>query len=259
MEKKDYSIKYFYNALPAWKKKKDPILSQIIYRPLSFVFASICAKLGISANTVSYISTIEAIIACSFFLWGTYECNLIGAILINVWLLMDCIDGNLARAVKKQPFGEFADSSSSYVLVGFMGSCIGFAVFNQGGLLVAPGCKWMFIIGAIASSSDSLMRLIYQKYKNTERKMEDLGVLKVEYEKRIDNSQVGSFKVRVENELGIGGFLPAASLLCAIFNALDIFVIYCFCYYGASFVVSTIMLCTKAIKKSHLYQDKMPQ
>lgn len=259
MEKKDYTVKYFYNALPAWKKKKDPILSQIIYRPLSFVFASLCVKLGISANTVSYVSTIEAILACSFFLWGTYECNIIGAILINVWLLMDCIDGNLARAVRKQPFGEFADSSSSYVLVGLMGSCMGFAVYDQGGLIVESGCKWMILLGAIASSSDSLMRLIYQKYKNIERKMEDLGVLKVEYEKRTDNAQVGSFKVRVENELGIGGFLPAASLICAIFNALDIFVIYCFCYYGSSFIVSTSILVTKAIKKARMYQDKMPQ
>lgn len=257
MGKQDYSIKYFYNSLPAWKRKKDPILSRIFYRPLSFVGASICAKLGISANTVSYISTIEAIIACAFFLFGTYTYNMIGAILINVWLLMDCIDGNLARAVKKQPFGEFADASSSYVLVGLMGGCIGFAVYNQGGYFVEPGCKWMLLLGAIASSCDSLMRLIYQKYKNVERKMADMGVLTVEHENRIDNAHVGSFKVRIENELGIGGFLPFASLVCAIFNALDIFVIYCFCYYGASFVVSTVMLCRKAIYKAHQY--KMPE
>lgn len=258
MERQNYSIKYFYNSLPAWKRKKDPILSRIFYRPLSFVFASLCAKLGISANTVSYISTIEAIVACLFFLVGTYTCNILGAILINIWLLMDCIDGNLARAVKKQPFGEFADASSSYVLVGLMGACIGFAVYNQGGCFVEPGCKWMLLLGAIASSCDSLMRLIYQKYKNVERNMADMGILTVEHENRVDNAHVGSFKVRVENELGIGGFLPFASLLCAVFNALDIFVIYCFCYYGASFVVSTVILCRKAIRKAHQHEISEP-
>lgn len=254
MGKQDYSIKYFYNSLPAWKRKKDPILSRIFYRPLSFVGASLCAKLGISANTVSYISTIEAIVACAFFLFGTHIYSVVGAILINIWLLMDCIDGNLARAVKKQPFGEFADASSSYVLVGLMGACIGFAVYNQGGYIVKPGCKWMLLLGAIASSCDSLMRLIYQKYKNVERKMADIGVIAVEHENRIDNAHVGSFKVRIENELGIGGFLPFASLVCAVCNALDIFVIYCFCYYGGSFVVSTIMLCRKAIYKARQHE-----
>lgn len=255
--KKDYSIRYFYNSLPAWKRKKDPVLSRIIYRPLSFVFASICAKLGISANTVSYISAIEAIIAGSFFLWNDYTCNIIGAILINVWLLMDCIDGNLARAVKKQPFGEFADASSSYILVGIMGTCIGFAAYHQGGVFFESGSEWLILMGALGSNADSLTRLIYQKYKNVERKMADMKILEVEHENRIDNNYVGSFKVRVENELGIGGFLPFASLVCAIFNALDIFVIYCFCYYGASFLVSTLILVRKAIKKSNQYE--MPQ
>lgn len=257
MKKKYYSIKTMRASIPAWKRQKDPILTKLFYRPLSFIFASFCANHGISANTISYISTIEAIVACSFFLFGTYTCNIVGAVCINVWLLMDCIDGNLARAVKKQPFGEFADSSSSYVLVGLMGSCIGFAVYEQGGCFIDAGCKWMILMGAIASSSDSLMRLIYQKYKNVERKMADLGILEVEHEKRIDNAHVGSFKVRVENELGIGGILPFAALICSIFNALDIFVIYCFCYYGASFVVSTIILIRKAIIKAR--QNEMPQ
>lgn len=257
MEKTDFSVKYFYNSLPAWKRKKDPILSRIIYRPLSFVFASFCAKVGISANTVSYFSTAEAIIACSFFLFGTQTYNIIGAVLINLWLLLDCIDGNLARSVKKQPFGEFADSSSSYVLVGIMGTCIGFSAYHQGGVFFEPGCEWLMLMGALGSNADSLMRLIYQKYKNVERKMADMGVLEVEHENRIDNAHVGSFKVRVENELGIGGILPFASLICAVYNALDIFVIYCFCYYGASFIVSTSILIRKAILKSHQY--KMPE
>ena len=160
MKKTNYSIKYFYNSLPDWKKKKDSILSRIIYRPLSFVFASLCAKIGISANTVSYFSTFEAIVACSFFLYGTQICNIIGALLINLWLLLDCIDGNLARAVKKQPFGEFADSSSSYVLVGIMGTCIGFAAYHQGGVFFESGCEWLMLMGPFGSNADSLMRLI---------------------------------------------------------------------------------------------------
>lgn len=254
-----YSPKFFYQGLPSWKRKKDPVLSKIFYRPFSFVCASFCANMGISANTVSYASVLVALIGSALFLCQSYAMHVAGAVLFNVWLLMDCTDGNLARCVKKQPFGEFADSMSSYVLVGLMGAPMGIAAYYDGGVLVGAGCSWLILLGALASSSDSLMRLIYQKYKNIERKMADMGVVEVGYDQRNDNSQVGSFQVRVENELGIGGILPFAILMAAIFKALDVVIIYCFLYYGASFLLSVIMLSRKAIISAKENGGKMPQ
>ena len=255
----NYSVRYFYEGLPSWKRKKDPVLSKVIYRPLSFVFASICAKAGISANTVSYASVLVAIAGSCMFLFESYYLHIVGAVLFNVWLLMDCIDGNLARCVRKQPFGEFADSMSSYILVGTMGAPMGIAAYYDGGLVIPAGSMWLILLGAIASSSDSLMRLIYQKYKNIERKMADMGVVEVGYDLRNDTNQVGSFRVRVENELGIGGILPFAILAGTIFRALDIVVIFCALYYGASFVVSVLMFSRKAIIAAKENADKMPQ
>ena len=72
---------------------------------------------------------------------------------------------------------------------------------------MSKGSPWIILVGALASSSDSLMRLIYQKYKNTERNMADKGIIKLENDIRTDHSQVGSFRVRIEAELGIGGLL----------------------------------------------------
>lgn len=255
--KKKYSIKYFYEGLPAWKRKKDPLLTKMFYRPLSFVFSSILANMGVSANTVSYMSVVVAVIGSCLFMTPSYVMHIVGAVLFNIWLIMDCIDGNLARCVRKQPFGEFADSMSSYILVGTMGAPMGIAVYYDGGFLLPTGTFWLIFLGAIASSSDSLMRLIYQKYKNTERKMADMGVLEVGYDLRTDNSQVGSFRIRVENELGIGGILPFAILMGAIFRAIDIVVVFCACYYGVSFVISVIMLSRKAIISSRNNSEKM--
>lgn len=103
-----------------------------------------------------------------------------GAVLFSVWSWLDCVDGNLARSVRKQPFGEFADSMSSYILVGLMGSAMGIAAYNFGGTLLKPGNAWIILLGALASSADSLMRLIYQKYKNTEKELSEKGVLEIE-------------------------------------------------------------------------------
>lgn len=248
-----YTAKYFKESMPIWKRKKDPILSRIIYRKIAFYMAAACANCGISANAVSYFSTVVAIIACGCFFINMHTLHIIGAILINVWLILDCTDGNIARSVKSQPFGEFADGISSYILVGIMCTAMSVSTYYDGGVFVEEKSFWIIIVGALASSSDSLMRLIYQKYKNTERDMADKGIVKIENDKRTDHSQVGSFRVRVESELGIGGILPMAILLATLEKALDIIVIYCFAYYGISCILATTIYIKKAIKKTHEY------
>ena len=245
-----YTAKYFRDDMPEWKRKKDPILSRIFYRRIAFGTAAIAANIGISANTVSYFSAIVAVCACLCFLSANQLLHIIGAVLINIWLILDCTDGNLARSVKSQPFGEFADGISSYILVGLMCTMMGIAVYFEGGAVVPAGSPWIILVGALASSSDSLMRLIYQKYKNTERDMADKGIVKIENDVRTDHSQVGNLRVRIEAELGIGGLLPLAILIAAVFKALDIVVMYCFLYYGASCLIATLIYVRKAIMAS---------
>src|SRR5574344_1089238 len=247
MKNNKYTYELFKESMPEKKRRKDPFLTRIFYRPLAFWCASRCARMGISANTVSYWSCFVAIIACTCFLFNEYVMNIIGAILINVWILMDCIDGNIARTVKKQHFGAFADASSSYLLVGLMGVCVGMAAYFDNGVFVKRGCPWIIFIGALAGSSDSLMRLVYQKYKNVEHEMADKGIIKIEDE-HLDDPD--NWKTKINEGFGIGGIMPAAILVCAFFHALDIFVIYSFIYFGGSFFLSFIMIVRKAIRKA---------
>lgn len=246
-----YTVRYFKENLPEWKRKKDPITSRFFYRPVSFVVASVAAKLGINANDVSYFSVLIAIVACVFFIIPNYIINVVGAILINIWLILDCTDGNLARSVKKQPYGDFADSISSYILVGVLGTALGLTTYFSGGLIVEKKCIWIVLLGAIASSSDTLMRLIYQKYKSSERALADAGRLTVENDKRTDNSQSNSLLVRIESDFGIGGILPILVLLGVIFKVTDLIVLYCFAYYFLSCLVMSFKYISKAINKTN--------
>ena len=253
MNKKQYTVRYFYNSMPRWKRVKDPVLTRVLYRPLSFVFASICARCGIQANTVSYLSAIVAVFACAFFIVGQSWSDIVGAVLCNVWLLMDCVDGNLARGVKKQAFGPFADSISSYLLVGFVCTAMGFSCYAQGGRFVEAGNVWILLMGALASSSDTMMRLIYHKYKSTERELQDNGVLEAEHDVRTDNSQTNNWRVRLESDWGIGGVLPLFILLGSISGSLDLVVCYCLLYYGGSFIALALLYVFKAIKAQRKY------
>ncbi len=250
-----YTPKYFRESMPDWKRKKDPILSRIFYRPVSFLISSVCANMGISANAISYFSGLFAIIACFLFLVDNYEIKIVASIMINIWLIMDCTDGNIARSVKRQPFGEFADGISSYILVGLMCTTMGFSVYQTGGVFLKQGCVWIILLGAFASSSDTMMRLIYQKYKATAREMVDKKMILPEEDKRTGYNCVGSLRVRLEAEFGIGGLLPIVILIASICNALDVVVIYCFLYYGASCVVSSLLYVRKAIRHTKDYES----
>lgn len=252
-----YSADFFKRSMPEWKKKKDPILSRIFYRPISFYSAAICANSGISANTVSYFSGLFSIIASLFFLIDSYPIKVVAGIMINLWLIMDCTDGNLARSVKKQPFGEFADGISSYMLVAFMCTTMSVSVYQTGGAFVKHGCVWIVVMGAFASTMDTLMRLIYQKYKATAREMVDEKIMQPEEDKRINHDQVGCLHIRIEAELGIGGILPIAILLATIFDALDVVVFYCFLYYGFSCVFMSLIYIRKAIKHTNEYEKRI--
>jgi phosphatidylglycerophosphate synthase len=173
-----YTAKFFRDNMPEWKRRKDPPLSRVFYRKIAFHCAAFAANRGITANQVSYFSLYVGIVASLLFLFNK-PLAIAGAILVNFWLVLDCTDGNLARSVKSQPFGEFADGISSYVLVGMICTTMGFYVYQNGGLLIPTGTPWIILAGAFASSSDTMMRLIYQKYTRTEQEMAEQGKITV--------------------------------------------------------------------------------
>ena len=242
-----YTAKYFKENMPEWKRKKDPPLSRIFYRKVAFHWSAFAANRGITANSVSYFSMFVGILACALFLFDK-PLAIAGAVLVNVWLVLDCTDGNLARSVKSQPFGEFADGISSYVLVGLLCTMMGFYVYRHGGIVIPAGRAWIMLIGALASSADTMMRLIYQKYKSTERDMADKGIVELAHDDRTDHSKVNSLRVRIEADFGIGGYLPLMVLLGTLFDALDLVVLYCFLYYGGSCILSSALTIQKARK-----------
>jgi phosphatidylglycerophosphate synthase len=235
-----YTPRYFQKGMPKWKRVKDPILTRIFYRPLSFIISSLFTFYHVSANAVSIFSVFVGIIGAVFFIFGNYNLAIIGAILVNIWLLLDCCDGNIARNVKKQAYGEFFDGLSSYVLVAILFSCIGIYTYNNGGVIFSNSSIIVVILGFSASISDSLMRLVYQKYTNVSNELEKLSVIKSNVDVRTDISQVKKFQVRIEAELGIGGILPAVILLSVLFNFTDLILIYASLYYGGAMVFNIL-------------------
>lgn len=254
MDWNNYSVKYFHDSLPAWKRKIDSKPVRFFYRPASFVVASFCAKRGINANAVSYFSAVVGIIGCLLYLPVNYWSHIAGALCINLWLVLDCTDGNLARCVKKQPYGEFADAFSSYLLVGYMGLTIGFAAYIEGGVFFKPGNAWLILVGAFASSADTMTRAVYHKFNSVTREMVEAGVMPAQEDDRKYHHQRGFLRALFEDQFGLGGFLPLIILLATIFHALDIMTLYFVAYFGAELFATVYVTLRKAIAVQKQYE-----
>jgi phosphatidylglycerophosphate synthase len=245
-----YTAKYFRDNLPEWKRKKDPILSRVFYRPLSFFCSAFFCNVGWTANMVSYLSACIALLACLCFVLGV---PVMGAILINFWLVLDCTDGNIARSVRKERYGDFADSMSSYICVGLMFCCMGFSAYQTGGILFASGSPWIILIGALAGSSDSLMRLIYQKFLNS------TVAQGIEVNRSEDPEQqkgINRIRMKVDAYISLGGFLPLVVLLGSIFQFLDLVCTLWLAYYGLCFLSSALYLAHKTfVANRNLQRD----
>jgi hypothetical protein len=92
------------------------------------------------------------------------------------------------------------------------------------------------------------MRVTYQKYKNNSSELQLNGTIPKEIDKRTDHNSVTSLRTRIEMEMGIGGILPPAILLCTIFNSMDIILFYMFFYNLSACIAVVVIYIRKALK-----------
>ena len=198
---------------------------------LSFYVAYVFQRLGFTANGVSYLSIIVAFVAFVFFLLGNRGFVIVGAILVHMWMLLDCVDGNLARVNEiKNPYGEFVDSMSGYTLLAF--------VFLGLGMVAETEASWLncyisenyfLLLGSIASVSTLTTRLIFQKFVATE------------YEIRVSTNP-RSIRPRgllnlLEKNVGISGLFMPAMLLAVLFSYVQAIVVFYAAYYFAILII----------------------
>lgn len=239
-----YTASFFKHTMPEWKRKKDSLIARVFHRPISFYFSSFFAEIGLTPNQVSFISLIISIMSCGCFAFDKRIAHIIGAILINVWSITDSADGNMARSIGGNPYGDFIDATSSYVMVGFLLPMLGWATYRNGGLFFQKGDGLIILIGAIAGISDTMSRLFFQKMKCNSYEQNGGEVIFPE-DSVSEESSIKKIYNRIESEIGLGGWNMLAILICAFLNIFDIYVVFYAIYYGLMFLVSTVYLIKK--------------
>lgn len=167
-------------AYPDSKKSQDRLVSPYIYwvlRPVSFGLSRWLVNLGISAMQCTAVSAL-VLVAGMFLMMGgpatglsPYISMLLGALLVNVYLYLDVVDGNMARiSGSSSSAGELADSIVN-VLAGFaVPVAVGVGVYwHGGGFITDAGLltrELALVMGLVIGYSRLFRRVVYDKVNN---------------------------------------------------------------------------------------------
>lgn len=215
------------------KQDKEDLWLYYVVRRISFYPTWLFLKMGVSANQATYISMVVGVIGCGFLAFGNYGIRIAGASLVNLWIILDCVDGNIARYRKTfSNYGELVDSLSGYIMNALLFLSVGIGAFSHSEpsfrfitrvLAINPNESILIILGAWASLAIIFPRLIYHKFMTTFPQAQS-----AEIKSGVSSSKsLYHFGYRVvHNITSFSGFLTPILLLATIFRLLSIFVFF---------------------------------
>jgi phosphatidylglycerophosphate synthase len=221
-----YTLKAIWDSLSAEKKLQDGLWTRFVLRPLSIPVTWVALALGLSANGVSYLSLVFSLAGGVLFSLEGFLFPLWGAILLNIFSIMDCVDGNVSRVTKTAgPWGGWADA-----VMGFIAYT---AVFLSTGVYVYLRTGWwlVLVLTALTSSANLLTRVAYQIYKNIEGETAHGEV---------------SFERKLAENVGVTGFLMPALIMCHFLGGMEYIIAFNLLFYLGGCGVTIIKLAKKA-------------
>ncbi len=246
-------MKYTYNditsSLTKKKNSRSSLWVQLWVRKASFPVTYVFINTGWSANMVSVLSWLVIFAAAVLLAINNFWCMLAGVILTNFWLVLDCVDGNIARVKKVKSFmGDFYDAIAGYGPFSFTTIALGVAAYHTSFLVPEEYRHWFILIGGIGATANIYMRLIHQKYltcffaaKNTLGEQEDITLKDTE-----NKRSFAYIREQLDKNFGVSGlFMPW--LFVALFtNTFDIMLLCYTAYYLLSFLAICVLYCRRA-------------
>src|SRR3989338_7637700 len=127
-------------------KKADSWIVKNIYRKISWPIVVLLSKIGITPNMVSFLSLISAIISGFFFSLGDWPDLVKGYIFFQLAILLDVVDGSLARYTGiKGTYGSWVDEVTNKLHKFFFVLGITIGIYKN------TANSWYIILGFIAN------------------------------------------------------------------------------------------------------------
>lgn len=227
-------------TFPEEKKSVESLYGIIVpVRKISYLFTIPLLGMGVSAFQASILSIFIAVAACVFLSIPSAACRVIGVVLVPMWHIFDCVDGNIARYNKTaSDFGGVVDAISGYFMMALLPIGLGIASFNIGkSYIPLPPEAWI-AMGGIGAVTDVLARLIHQKYAFTAMKLEKESGKHIEKgDDQYHLSGFNRFRKMAGVEMGIVGLPMFALWLAPVFNLYHILTLYYCVFHAGSLVM----------------------
>lgn len=137
-------------------QKKDDALDaeiRIHYRKISIYFTKFLLYTSITSNQTTLLSVFVAIASGIFYTFKDYLFWIAGFLLFELYLILDHVDGEIARYRKQSSMrGCYLDNTAHYFVYPFIFQCMSWGVYNE------LRNTWVFAIGFSLSLSDVLIR-----------------------------------------------------------------------------------------------------
>ncbi len=254
-----YSFRDVIDSLPNNKNSRSSIWVRNVIRKISFPMTLLFINAGWSANMVSLFSWLVIFIGSVLLGVNNFWSMLIGILLINFWLVLDCVDGNIARCKKQQAFmGDFYDAIAGYGPFAFSTIGLGLAAYHTS-FIVPEQYKILFILlGGIGATVNIYSRLIHQKYlncyfvaKNMMDENDDITL-----KSTADKTSFAYIRERVDKELGVAGLYMIWLFIALFTSTFDIMLAFYVTYYLVSFLAVIYIYCRKAAEFEKTAQNK---
>lgn len=255
-----YTYKEIKASLTKKKNSRSSLWVQLWVRKASFPITYLFINTGWTANMVSVLSWFVIFGAAVLLSIPNFWCMLAGVILTNFWLVLDCVDGNIARVKKVKTFmGDFYDAVAGYGPFSFTTVALGMAAYHTSFLVPAEYRYWFILIGGVGAVSNVYMRLVHQKYlncffaaKNILGELDEITLKDTE-----DKKSFAYIREQIDKNFGVSGlFMPW--LFVALFtNTFDIMLVCYTCYYVLSFLAICVLYCKRATAFEKEAQEKI--
>ena len=256
-----YSIKDITSSLPKKKNKGDSFWVQYLIRYVSYPFTYFFINLGWSANQVSILSWIVIFIGSLLLAINNNACMLAGVILINFWIVLDCVDGNIARTKKVKTFmGDFFDAIAGYGPFSFTTLALGVAAYNTTHLVNDEYRYLLLIVGGFGALINLYTRLIHQKYTNcffaAKKILNELDDIVLKAPEKGVN-KFAYFRMEVDKNVGVSGIFMPWLIVSYLTQTYEIMLGFYTLYYIVAFLGVSVLYSRKAEVFEKESQQKM--
>ncbi|MGD2185949.1 MAG: CDP-alcohol phosphatidyltransferase family protein [Desulfobacterales bacterium] len=179
--------------------KTDGFVDRTVNRPLGRFLSKILIHAPLTPNQISVISMMIGLWAAYCFNLGNYAAGIIGALLLQVSAIIDCVDGDIARILYKESrLGKWLDISADQVVHVALFAAIAIGLKRQGSSAPVLLLGISAVIGALLSFGVVVRGMVVPKNRQNAK-----------LQKLIDSTTNRDFSVLL--------------LLLALFNQLDWF------------------------------------